>query len=204
MLNSIILIISSYLIGSFPSGLVIGKLFYKTDIREHGSGNLGGTNAIRVLGKRGGGVVMGLDLLKGGIAVLLAMHFQSEFHPLIIALFSVIGHIYPIFAGFRGGKAVATTGGIILFFSPTLFITLFIIFAITLTTTKIMSVASSVIAIVAFFFIWTNPYSNPNYDQVTRIMFTILPAIVIIKHIPNYKRILNGSEPKIINRKNKN
>jgi len=201
MLNSIILIIASYLIGSFPSGLVIGKLFYKTDIREHGSGNLGGTNAIRVLGKKGGGSVMVLDILKGGIATLLAMHFGSELHPLIIAIFSVVGHIYPIFAGFRGGKAVATAGGIILFFSPVLFITLFIIFVITLATTKIMSIASSTIATFAFIIIWTNPYANPNYDQIARIMFTILPAIVIIKHIPNYKRILNGTEPKITNKK---
>ena len=98
-----ILIIAAYLLGSFPSALVIGKTFYQKDIRQYGSGNLGSTNAFRVLGKKGGTIVFILDVLKGGLAVLAAMYLGATIHPLIISMFALIGHIYPIFANFKGG-----------------------------------------------------------------------------------------------------
>ena len=190
MINLILMIIA-YLLGSFPSALVIGKTFYNKDIRNYGSGNLGSTNAFRVLGKKGGAIVFILDILKGGLAFLIAKYAGATISPLIIAVFALIGHIYPIFANFKGGKAVATSAGIILFYSPLLFITLFIIFVITLKIWKMVSLSSTIISIAAVFIVWLG-----NYDLTARIMLTIFAVFIIIKHIPNYKRILNGTENK--------
>ena len=187
-----ILIIAAYLLGSFHSALVIGKTFYQKDIRQYGSGNLGSTNAFRVLGKKGGTIVFILDVLKGGLAVLAAMYLGATIHPLIISMFALIGHIYPIFANFKGGKAVATSAGIILFYSPLLFITLFIIFVISLKIWKMVSLSSTIISIAAVLIVWFG-----HYDLTAKIMFTLFAAMIIIKHIPNYKRILNGTENKV-------
>ena len=190
-MRNLILMIIAYLLGSFPSALVIGKTFYNKDIRNYGSGNLGSTNAFRVLGKKGGAIVFILDILKGGLAFLIAKYAGATISPLIIAVFALIGHIYPIFANFKGGKAVATSAGIILFYSPLLFITLFIIFVITLKIWKMVSLSSTIISIAAVFIVWLG-----NYDLTARIMLTIFAVFIIIKHIPNYKRILNGTENK--------
>ena len=190
-MRNLILMIIAYLLGSFPSALVIGKTFYNKDIRNYGSGNLGSTNAFRVLGKKGGAIVFILDILKGGLAFLIAKYAGATISPLIIAVFALIGHIYPIFANFKGGKAVATSAGIILFYSPLLFITLFIIFVITLKIWKMVSLSSTIISIAAVFIVWLG-----NYDLTARIMLTIFAVFIIIIHIPNYKRILNGTENK--------
>ena len=190
-MRNLILMIIAYLLGSFPSALVIGKTFYNKDIRNYGSGNLGSTNAFRVLGKKGGAIVFILDILKGGLAFLIAKYAGATISPLIIAVFALIGHIYPIFANFKGGKAVATSAGIILFYSPLLFITLFIIFVITLKIWKMVSLSSTIISIAAVFIVWLG-----NYDLTARIMLTIFAVFIIIKHIPNDKRILNGTENK--------
>ena len=171
---------------------MIGKTFYQKDIRNYGSGNLGSTNAFRVLGKKGGAAVFFLDILKGGLALLIATYGGATISPLFIAVFSLIGHVYPIFANFRGGKAVATTAGIILFYSPTLFLTLFIIFAITLKIWKMVSLSSTIIAIATVMIVWFG-----NYDLTAKIMFSLIAALIIYKHIPNYKRILNGTENKV-------
>ena len=191
MIN-IVLIIIAYLLGSVPSALVIGKTFYQKDIRNYGSGNLGSTNAFRILGKKGGAAVFILDILKGGLSLLIATYGGATISPLFIAVFSLIGHVYPIFANFRGGKAVATTAGIILFYSPTLFLTLFIIFAITLKIWKMVSLSSTIIAIATVMIVWFG-----NYDLTAKIMFSLIAALIIYKHIPNYKRILNGTENKV-------
>lgn len=191
MIN-IALIIIAYLLGSFPSALVIGKTFYQKDIRNYGSGNLGSTNAFRILGKKGGSVVFILDILKGGLAFLIANYGGATISPLFIAVFALVGHIYPIFANFKGGKAVATSAGIILFYSPLLFLTLFVIFVITLKIWKMVSLSSTIISIAAVIIIWCG-----SYDLTARVMLSIFAALIIVKHIPNYKRILNGTENKV-------
>jgi len=197
-LNSLLFILIAYLIGSFPSGLIIGKVFYKIDIREHGSGNLGATNAMRTLGKKGGFVVYFLDILKGGIAVFIAMHFQSDIHPLIVAIFSLVGHVYPIFAGFKGGKAVATSAGIILFYTPISLLMLAVVFFGSLALWKMISVSSVLSSIAMFIIVWVNPLNNSHLaGMVPRVIFTLFTVLIIIKHIPNYKRIVAGIEPKI-------
>ena len=196
--NSLLFILIAYLIGSFPSGLIIGKVFFKTDIRQHGSGNLGGSNAMRVLGKKGGLVVYILDILKGGLAVYVAMNFQTEIHPLIIAIFSLVGHIYPIFASFKGGKAVATSAGVILFYAPFVFLALSVAFFGSLALIKIISICSVFATTVLVVITWWNPFSNPNLDgAVPRVIFTLFWILIVIKHIPNLKRIIDGTEPRV-------
>lgn len=197
MVNAIILI-CAYLIGSIPSGLWIGKLFYKTDIRQHGSGNLGGTNSFRVLGKKAGIVVTSLDILKGTAATLLLLlpYFsQSTIHPLILGVVAVVGHMFPIFAGFRGGKAVATSGGVLLGYSWPFFIVLIIAFFIALKTTKIVSLSSMIVAVVGL--VYSAIYWMVTGDFALFILVAVLALFIFYRHRANIKRIKEGTEPKV-------
>ena len=144
MLENGLIILLAYLIGSIPSGLIIGKKFYGIDIRQHGSGNLGGTNTFRVLGVKAGLTVTTADILKGTLAAALPFFFQSEMHALLAGIFAVIGHTYPIFAGFKGGKAVATSGGVLLFYAPFMFVIMMIGFFLCLYLSKYVSLSSMV------------------------------------------------------------
>src|SRR5699024_2693676 len=149
----ILFIILAYLLGSIPSALIIGKLTQKIDIRERGSGNMGATNAFRVLGTKAGIVVTAADILKGTIATLIpllaSLFIEIEVSRLIIGIFAVLGHTYPIFAKFKGGKAVATSGGIILGVHPFLFLAVILTFLISLYLSKYVSLASMVTGVVA-------------------------------------------------------
>src|SRR5690625_5384730 len=132
----LIFIIIAYILGSIPFALIVGKIGYKIDVREHGSGNLGATNAFRVLGTKAGIIVVLADILKGTIATLVPLlvgfFYDVEVSRLVIGVFAVLGHTYPIFAKFKGGKAVATSGGIILGVNPLLFIAILATFMLTL------------------------------------------------------------------------
>src|SRR5690625_4805861 len=112
-MNYLIFSVIAYLLGSIPSALIVGKIGYQIDIREKGSGNLGATNAFRVLGKKAGTIVVLSDILKGTLATLLPLFMDADVPRLLIGIFAVLGHTYPVFARFRGGKAVATSGGVI-------------------------------------------------------------------------------------------
>lgn len=181
----------AYLLGSIPSALLVGKIGYGIDIREHGSGNLGGTNAFRVLGIPAGSIVVLVDILKGTIAVLLPLLFDVELYRLAIGIFAVLGHTYPLFAKFRGGKAVATSGGIILGIYPVLFVIMVLSFLLTLYLTKYVSLSSMitgiVTVIVSLFF----------KDLGLIIIVSILTIFVFYRHRDNIKRIKNKTEPKI-------
>ncbi|WP_243300471.1 glycerol-3-phosphate 1-O-acyltransferase PlsY [Bacillus litorisediminis] len=190
-MTEILLVIAAYLLGSIPSGLIVGKVFYNTDIREHGSGNLGGTNTFRTLGVKAGLIVTISDILKGTLATALAFWFPSDLHPLLIGLFAVVGHMYPIFAGFRGGKAVATSGGVLLMYSPILFLVLLVSFILSLYITKIVSLSSMIAALVAL------AYSLFTQDIPLILVVLALATFVIYRHRANIKRIINKTEPKI-------
>ncbi|MEQ6353245.1 glycerol-3-phosphate 1-O-acyltransferase PlsY [Lysinibacillus sp. M3] len=197
MLNGLI-ILCAYLIGSIPSGLWVGKIFYKTDIREHGSGNLGATNTFRILGKKAGIVVTIMDVLKGTAAVLLValpVFSDVSIHSLILGLVAVVGHMFPIFAGFRGGKAVATSAGVLLGYSWPLFILLFIAFALTLKITKIVSLTSMIAALVAL--IYSIVYYFVTGDFALGILVACLFTFIMYRHRANIARIKNGTEPKV-------
>lgn len=196
MVQSIVIIILAYLLGSIPSGLIVGKLFYKIDIREHGSGNLGGTNTFRTLGVKAGLAVTLADILKGTLAAALPSIFHVDMNPLLTGVLAVLGHTYPIFAGFRGGKAVATSGGVLLFSSPILFITILAAFFISLYITKYVSLSSMVAGIVAILFVLISGFVA-KWDIPLLIVVICLASFVILRHKANIKRIINKTEPKI-------
>jgi acyl phosphate:glycerol-3-phosphate acyltransferase len=183
--------ILSYLIGSIPSGLIVGRVFYNTDIRQHGSGNLGGTNTFRVLGIKAGLIVTIADILKGTLATALPLFFNADIPLLVAGIFAVIGHMYPIFAGFRGGKAVATSGGVLLCYVPLLFLVTVIGFFISLYISKYVSLSSMIAGIVALI------YSIILGDLALIIVVAILTTFVIYRHRANIKRIIDKTEPKV-------
>ncbi|WP_091701221.1 glycerol-3-phosphate 1-O-acyltransferase PlsY [Anoxybacillus pushchinoensis] len=189
---SILLIIIGYLLGSIPFALLVGKIGYGIDIREHGSGNLGGTNTFRVLGVKAGLIVTIADILKGALAASLPVLFSVDIHPLITGMFAVFGHTYPVFAQFRGGKAVATSGGVLLFYSPMLFMTMLAVFFLVLYVSKYVSLSSMLTGVYAtvYAFVWTD-------DVPLRIVVTLLTLFVFYRHRANVKRILNKTEPKV-------
>ncbi|WP_314851949.1 glycerol-3-phosphate 1-O-acyltransferase PlsY [uncultured Granulicatella sp.] len=182
----------AYLLGSIPSGLWIGRKFFQIDIRQHGSGNLGATNSFRILGKKAGTIVLLMDLLKGSISVLLLK--QMDLHgisPLIIALFAVMGHTYPLFANFKGGKAVATFAGVILAYQPVLFLIGLGIFILTLAISKMVSFTSmltiSIGVLLSLYF----------QDMVLTTIALLADIFIIYRHRTNIQRILNGTEAKV-------
>ncbi|MFB4169112.1 glycerol-3-phosphate 1-O-acyltransferase PlsY [Virgibacillus sp. JSM 102003] len=183
--------IIAYLLGSIPSGLIVGKLGYKIDIREHGSGNLGATNTFRILGIKAGIIVTISDILKGTVATLVPLFFDAEVYRLAIGLFAVLGHTYPLFAKLKGGKAVATSGGILLGISPILFTIIVISFIVTLYVSKYVSLSSMITGIVAVII------SIILQDIGLIIVTAGLAAFVFYRHSENIKRIKNKTEPKI-------
>ncbi|MCG6171022.1 glycerol-3-phosphate 1-O-acyltransferase PlsY [Anoxybacillus sp. LAT_35] len=189
---SVLLVIFGYLLGSIPFALIVGKVGYGIDIREHGSGNLGGTNTFRVLGVKAGLIVTIADILKGTLAASLPILFSIDIHPLLTGMFAVFGHTYPVFAQFRGGKAVATSGGVLLFYSPVLFMTMLAVFFLILYISKYVSLSSMLTGVyaTAYAFIWTD-------DVPLRIVVTLLTLFVFYRHRANIKRILNKTEPKV-------
>jgi glycerol-3-phosphate acyltransferase PlsY len=193
-----LVLILAYLVGSIPSALWIGQIFYKTDIRKHGSGNLGATNTFRVLGKKAGIVVMVMDILKGTVATILptlAIFSDSGVHPLVAGLVAVFGHMFPIFAGFKGGKAVATSGGMLLGYHWPLFILLVIAFLICLKLFKMVSLASIFAAVVAFIYALIFAYFEKEY--LLLFIVTILAVFIFYRHRSNISRIKDGTEPKV-------
>ncbi|MFJ7747922.1 glycerol-3-phosphate 1-O-acyltransferase PlsY [Peribacillus sp. NPDC097295] len=188
-----IIILSAYLIGSIPSGLIIGKTFYKIDIREHGSKNLGGTNTFRTLGVKAGLTVTIMDILKGTLATLLPFFLGLEMPELLAGIFAVIGHMFPIFANFRGGKAVATSAGVILAYEPLFFLFAVIIFFISLYITKYVSLSSMIAGLLALIYSLVFHFG----DWPLIIVISILTVFIFYRHRANIKRIIDKTEPKV-------
>ncbi|HHW9468737.1 TPA: glycerol-3-phosphate 1-O-acyltransferase PlsY [Staphylococcus aureus] len=196
----IVMLLLSYLIGAFPSGFVIGKLFFKKDIRQYGSGNTGATNSFRVLGRPAGFLVTFLDIFKGFITVFfplwLPVHADGPIstfftNGLIVGLFAILGHVYPVYLKFQGGKAVATSAGVVLGVNPILLLILAIIFFIVLKIFKYVSLASIVAAICCVI------GSLIIQDYILLVVSFLVSIILIIRHRSNIARIFRGEEPKI-------
>lgn len=196
----ILILILAYLFGSIPWALVIGKVFYKTDIRNHGSGNLGGSNAGRVLGKKAGVAVIALDALKALLSVVLAKVMNmSDTICVLAGLMCCVGHCFPIFANFKGGKAVATTVGFVIGISVLItheFMIMSLIpiitFFVVLKTTKFVSLSSMIaigMAAVCAFIAQDN--------LVISLSITVLWLFVCYRHKANIGRLLKGNETKI-------
>lgn len=198
----ILLLILAYLLGSIPSGVWIGKLFFKKDIRQHGSGNTGTTNTFRVLGKTAGIVVLLMDILKGTLATCLPMIFHlSGINPLWFGVCAILGHTFSIFAGFKGGKAVATSAGMLLGFNPVFFVYSCIIFIVSLFCTSMVSLSSMISAVLITLSTIVLPYvapvilAKPNW-LLTIIAF-LVSSFIFYRHKDNIKRIRNHTESRI-------
>ncbi len=196
-----ILLVLAYLIGSIPSAVWISKWVFGLDIREHGSGNAGATNCFRILGSKAGSCVMLMDMLKGFIAVKLVLfsHIPGSWEAyrnleVFLGLASVVGHIFPIWAEFRGGKGIATLFGMILSIQPVVALSLVAVFFCMLVLTKYVSL-SSITASIAFpvmiVFIF-------NAHELSYKLFAIATAcLVVLTHYKNISRLINGNESKV-------
>ncbi|WP_066193603.1 MULTISPECIES: glycerol-3-phosphate 1-O-acyltransferase PlsY [Gracilibacillus] len=187
----IIFILLAYLLGSIPTGLIIGKVGYQKDIREHGSGNLGATNTFRVLGLKAGIIVIVVDILKGTLAATLPILFHADVYPLAIGVFAVIGHMFPLFARFKGGKAVATSAGVILGVNPLVFVIMIASFLVILYVTKYVSLSSMLTGIITII------VTLVQQDIGLMVVTSLLTAVVIYRHKANIRRIIDKTEPKI-------
>ena len=204
-LQNISLLFLSYLIGSIPTAVWIGTAFYNIDVREHGSGNAGATNTFRVLGKKAGIPVLILDVLKGFVAVSLAHLSKYEINTLefvnlqlVLGVASLLGHIFPLFAGFRGGKGIATLLGIVVAVHPQAASISIGVFLIVFLLSRYVSLGSMVAAImfpVSIIIIYQSNISS-------LIIFSLVIAIlVLITHQKNIERLLRRQESKISFRK---
>ena len=191
VMQIILFIVIAYLIGSISPALLVGKIFYNTDIRTMGSGNLGTTNTVRCLGKKAGVIVFVLDISKGIIATMLPSLVLGRVEYLsIFGAFAMIGHVYPIFANFKGGKAVATGSGVFIFLYPTLSLILVAIFFSTLFITGYVSLGSILICLTSIV------YLSIFESGIDKWIMIVMCIFVIYMHKSNIKRLLNGTENK--------
>ena len=207
--------IIAYLIGSLPMSIIVGKIAKGIDVRDYGSGNPGTTNAIRVLGRKLGMLVFFLDVLKGGIVIFFIRIGLFDgvidftiFHPFVFALFAVIGHIFPVFLKFKGGKAVATGVGVFLFYAPVIGIIGLLGYVLGLKVTRYVSVGSCTGAFVVFLSTILVYFFGPAQDTTMEVFFSrrhdlwmpilgsLAIALIFYRHRGNFVRIKNGTEPK--------
>ena len=198
----IILLAFAYLLGSVPSAVWIGKTFHGIDVREHGSGNAGATNTFRVLGKKAGIPVLLLDIFKGALAInLVWLQSSYEFDnitpitnlKLAFGFCAVVGHIFPIFAGFRGGKGIATLLGIVLAVHPPAALCSLGLFLIILTITKYVSLGS-ILAGIAFPLFISLVFKTQVLSLV--IFSSLVAVLIIVTHQKNIQRLLKNDENK--------
>ncbi|MDR3157135.1 MAG: glycerol-3-phosphate 1-O-acyltransferase PlsY [Lactobacillales bacterium] len=194
-----LLFILAYIIGSIPFGLWIGDIIFHKNLRELGSGNTGATNTFRILGVKAGIFVLVCDMLKGTLATLLPVIFHVHgINYLIFGVCAVIGHTFPIFAHFKGGKAVATSGGLLLAYNPWLFIFVTVIFSLFLFLTSMVSFASLVVAICTTILVFCSPLLHgfivPKFDPFLDVIVLALMIFIWVRHFENFKRILNKTE----------
>ncbi|EHJ56224.1 glycerol-3-phosphate acyltransferase [Streptococcus urinalis FB127-CNA-2] len=197
-MTTLILIIIAYLLGSIPTGLWIGQKFYHLNLREHGSGNTGTTNTFRILGVKAGILTLVIDILKGTLAVLIPILIgYSTISPIAIGFFAILGHTFPVFAKFKGGKAVATSAGVLLGFSPLFLFYLLVIFLVTLFLFSMISLSSITVAILGIVGVLFFPLFHfifIGYDWLFTFIVCLMASIILIRHKDNIKRIKKRRE----------
>jgi glycerol-3-phosphate acyltransferase PlsY len=199
----------AYLIGSIPTSVWISKSIFKIDIRDYGSGNAGATNTFRVLGSKWGSIVMLVDVTKGIIAtslyILIPYYLTNELartnFMIVLGLVAVLGHIFPIWADFKGGKGVATLLGMALAIQPIVALLCLVVFACTLLTTRFVSL-SSMLAGVAFMVLILFIFKEK--ETMYRLFAIIVALMVVITHQKNIARLIKGTENKVPLFKNRN
>jgi acyl phosphate:glycerol-3-phosphate acyltransferase len=186
-----LLALAAYLLGSVPTGYLLGY-FAGVDVRKAGSGNVGATNVARVIGRRQGIWTLMADSAKGFLPAVVAV--QLDFDPIGRALVGVaafLGHLYPVFLKFEGGKGVATAFGVILGLAPLATVCLIGLFGVIVLTTRIVSLSSMVAAVAAPFVLWLL-----DHPAALTIMSAFLAAMIILRHRSNIRRLLDGTEPR--------
>lgn len=201
-MNEVLLIVIAYLIGSIPTALWVSRIFFNIDIRDYGSGNSGATNTYRVLGAKWGTFVMVVDMLKAIVAVKLAFFlpysFESDIYlvnmQLGLGLAAVVGHIFPIWADFRGGKGVATLFGMVLGIQPNVALCCVGVFILVLFLTRWVSL-SSILASIAFPIFILVIFNEP--ERLYRVFAITVALLVLLTHQKNIGRLIRGSESKV-------
>lgn len=201
-MNEVLLIFIAYLIGSIPTAVWVSKSYFGIDIREYGSGNSGATNTYRVLGSKWGNIVMIVDMIKAIVAVKLAFFlpysFESEIYlvnmQLGLGVAAVLGHIFPIWADFRGGKGVATLFGMVLGIQPNAALCCVGVFILVLFLTRWVSL-SSILASIAFPIFILVIFNEP--ETLYRVFAITVSLLVLLTHQKNIVRLIRGSESKV-------
>ncbi len=198
----ILLVVLAYLLGSVPTAVWLGRWIKGLDVREHGSGNAGATNAMRVLGPRVGLLVLIIDALKGIGAVSLAHLVNSGFmlaewfvvYQMLLGAVAILGHVFPVFASFKGGKGIATLVGIIFILFPEAFLICLAVFLTVFLATRYVSLASLMAAIaLPVVVIWVK-----DITLMPKVLFAILVALFVpITHLNNIRRLISGKENRI-------
>jgi glycerol-3-phosphate acyltransferase PlsY len=203
---SLLAIVLAYLAGSIPSAVWAGKVFHGIDVREHGSGNAGATNTVRVLGWKTGIPVLLFDLFKGWLAASLPLFLDAAPHgseqmtvlQIVCGMAAILGHVFPLFAGFRGGKGVATTFGVLLALQPWLTLTCAGIFLVMLLISGYVSLGS-MISVIMFPVLLMTVFHTPSV--MFKIFAVVVAVAVVLTHSKNISRLLKGEEKKFIKRK---
>lgn len=187
------LVIAAYLIGSIPMGLIFGKLIWKKDLRRFGSHNIGATNAWRILGIKAGLLIFILDFLKGQLGVLLGAYLLASPGAMVVGgLFAVLGHMFPIFIGFKGGKGVATGLGVIAALMPKVTLIVVVVWVVLTLITRYVSVASIIAAVL------TPILAAAFKEPIIYFLFALVIAVCIVfRHRENIQRLKAGHENKI-------
>lgn len=188
----------AYLLGSIPVGWLIANIFYHKDIRQEGSGNIGATNALRIFGTKIGILVLLLDMMKGVMAVLIAKQVISGAHPLvsIAGLVAILGHIFPVWLKFRGGKGVATAAGVFAALAPLGLLIGLLSFILVVWRTRYVSLGSIIAAMVFGVSTFWMELSKPMPDVALMILVGFIVTMIILKHKSNIQRLLRGEENK--------
>lgn len=187
----------AYLLGSIPTGLWIGQYFFNIDLRTEGSGNTGTTNTFRILGKQAGMITFLIDFFKGSLATYLPILLGLPVSPILFGLAAVLGHVFPIFAHFKGGKAVATSAGAVFAYSFGFFIYMAIIFFGVLYLFSMISLSSMAAAIAAILGVLIFPaihFLIPEYDTAFTLTIIGIALLILIRHRSNVVRILDRKE----------
>ena len=189
----VLLVLAAYLIGSIPFGLIFGKAIWKKDLRQFGSHNIGATNAWRVLGKKAGLFIFIMDFIKGQLGVLLGAYLFALPGAMVVGgLFAILGHMFPIFLGFRGGKGVATSLGVLAALMPKITAIVFIVWLVIVLITRYVSLGSVVAAVL------TPILAAVFKEPIIYFLFTLVAAVFIIfRHRENIKRLKAGNENKV-------
>jgi len=203
---SLLALVLAYLAGSIPSAVWAGKIFHGIDVREHGSGNAGATNTVRVLGWKTGIPVLLFDLFKGWLAASLPLFLnaapvgseQMTALQIICGMVAILGHVFPVFAGFRGGKGVATTFGVLLALHPLLTLTCAGIFLVVLLISGYVSLGS-IISVIMFPVLLMTLFHTPSV--LFKVFAVVVAAAVVLTHSKNISRLIRGEEKKFIKRK---